>query len=343
MTDNVLITGGAGFVGSHVCKALAQTGYRPVVYDNLSKGHRWAVQWGPLEIGDLSDRKRLADVIARYKPVAVMHFAASTEAGHSVRAPGSFYENNVANTLGLLQIMLDQRVTRIVFSSSAAVYGDPVSLPMTEDHPKAPVNPYGETKLMCEKILADFGVAHGIRSISLRYFNAAAADQEGCIGEAHEPETHLIPLVLDTAAGNRSHISIFGDDYDTPDGTCIRDYIHVSDLAEAHRRALVRTEKIDTAEALNLGTGRGHSVLEVIAAAEQVTAQRIPTKRESRRAGDPPSLVADPTAAKDMLDWTPQWPDLETQIADAWRWHQVHTDGAAAVASQGASQGAGYG
>ncbi|MEX2453808.1 MAG: UDP-glucose 4-epimerase GalE [Rhodospirillaceae bacterium] len=329
----VLVTGGAGFVGSHVCKALAGRGIVPVVYDNLSHGHRWAVQWGPLEIGELADRQRLSDVMAKYRPAAVLHFASSIEAGESVRNPGAFYENNVCFTLGLLKTMRRNGIDRLVFSSSAAVYGNPHVLPMPESHPKNPVSPYGATKLMCERILSDFAVAHGLRSVSLRYFNAAGADPEGDLGEAHHPETHLIPIVLDAAAGLRPHISIFGNDYDTPDGTCVRDYVHVSDLAEAHCLALVRSEKIFAAEAFNLGTGQGYSVREVIAAARRVTAATIPTKTERRRAGDPASLVADPSAAIRVLGWSPERAELDTQIDDAWRWQRKQAGNRDALAT----------
>ena len=322
MTETVLVTGGAGFVGSHTCMALAAAGVRPVVYDNLSHGHRWAVRWGPLEQGDLADRGRLDDVLDRHRPRAVLHFASSIEAGESVRDPGAFYENNVCNTLRLLQAMNDRGIDRLVFSSSAAVYGNPQALPMSESHPKDPVNPYGATKLMCERMLQDFAGAYGLKSVALRYFNAAGSDARSRIGEAHRPETHLIPLVLEAADGARSHISIFGDDYPTADGTCVRDYVHVSDLADAHCLALRHTLTGDGAAAFNLGTGRGHSVQEVIAAAEKVTGRKIPRRLDRRRPGDPPALVADPSAAMAQLRWTPRFPDLETQIADAWRWRK---------------------
>ncbi|CAN0545915.1 unnamed protein product, partial [Laminaria digitata] len=322
MTETVLVTGGAGFVGSHVCKALAENGLQPVTYDNLSRGHRWAVQWGPLVIGELSDRDTLTAAIMRYRPAAVLHFASSIEAGASVTNPGAFYENNVCNTLALLQTVREHDIDRVVFSSSAAVYGNPETLPIPESHPTQPVNPYGATKLMCERILQDFAGAYGMRSVSLRYFNAAGADPGAAIGEAHDPETHLIPLVLDAAAGLREDIAIFGEDYDTPDGTCIRDYVHVSDLAEAHRLALAHTATANGATAYNLGTGRGHSVRAVIASAERVTGTSIATRIVDRRTGDPPVLVADPAAAIRVLGWKPRSIGIDTQISDAWRWHQ---------------------
>ena len=325
MSQTVLVTGGAGFVGSHVCKALAGAGLRPVVYDNLSRGYHWAVQWGPLEQGELSDEYRLSEVIAKHEPAAVLHFASSIEAGESVRDPGAFYENNVCNTLVLLRTIVAAGIDRIVFSSSAAVYGNPLSLSIAEDHPTAPTSPYGMTKLVCERMLGDFAVAHGLRSVSLRYFNATGADPDGQLGEAHDPETHLIPMVLDAALGLRPHVSIFGDDYPTPDGTCLRDYIHVSDLAEAHGLALDRTAVVGGAEAYNLGTGNGYSVREVIATARQVTGHSIPTRIQPRRPGDPAALVADPTAAMTTLAWMPKRAALETQISDAWRWHRAHT------------------
>ena len=322
MTEAVLVTGGAGFVGSHVCKALAADGYFPIVYDNLSHGHRWAIQWGPLEVGELADTERLSAVMAKYTPVAVLHFASSIEAGESVRDPGAFYENNVSNTVALLRTMNRKGLDRIVLSSSAAVYGDPQTLPMPEEHPQSPVSPYGATKAMCERILADFAVAHGMKSVALRYFNAAGADPDGELGEAHHPETHLIPIVLDAAAGLRPDIAVFGTDYDTPDGTCVRDYIHVADLADAHCRALRRTAQSSGAEAYNLGTGRGYSVREVVSTAERVTGRSIPARTEARRPGDPASLVADPSAAMRDLEWKPRYAALETQIEHAWNWHR---------------------
>ena len=316
----ILVLGGAGYVGSHACKTLNEAGYLPVTYDDLSTGHRWAVQWGPLEVGDIAQPARLDDVFRRYRPAAVMHFASSIEAGESVVDPARFYANNVVNMLGVLQAMRRADVDRIVFSSSAAVYGTPQSVPITESHASVPVNPYGTTKSVCEMMLRDFGRAYRIRSVALRYFNAAGADPAGQIGEAHEPETHLIPLVLEAAAGRRPYVAVFGDDYKTSDGTCVRDFVHVSDLAMAHLRALRRLAAIEGTEAYNLGNGRGYTVREVIATASRVTGSAIPVRIENRRVGDPPCLVADASRARADLDWTPAYGDVETQITHAWRW-----------------------
>lgn len=327
MTNGViLVTGGAGYVGSHTCLALQQAGYQPVVYDNLSRGYRWAVRFGPLEEGDILDTQRLVDVIARHKPVAVVHFAALTYVGESQSDPALYYRNNVAGTLSLLEAMRQTDIEAIVFSSTAAVYGAPTVTPIPEDVPLLPVNPYGTSKLTVERMLADFSFAYGFKAAALRYFNAAGADPEGRIGEAHDPETHLIPLVLDVAAGRRKAISIFGDDYPTADGTCVRDYIHVLDLAEAHVRSLayLATNKSPRFIALNLGTGTGASVRDVIETARRVTGRPISVEHAPRRAGDPPALVADPAHAKELLGWSASRPDLETQIRDAWRWHLVH-------------------
>ena len=322
MRAAVLVTGGAGFVGSHACKALAAAGFLPVTYDNLSQGHRWAMRWGPLEIGDIEDRDRLQQVMDRYRPVAVMHFAALIAAGESVAQPGKYYRNNVSRFLVLLDAMQRQKIDRIVFSSTAAVYGTPERTPIDEKHPLAPINPYGTSKLMGERILQDYAAAHGLRSIALRYFNAAGADPDGEIGESHEPETHLIPIVLEAAAGDRPHVAVFGADYPTADGTCVRDYVHVADLAAAHVLALTRLESAHGAEAFNLGNGNGFTVREVIAAAERVSGTKIAVKLEPRRAGDPPVLVADASRARTELNWQPAYSDLDTQIGNAWRWTQ---------------------
>lgn len=320
MRAAVLVTGGAGFVGSHVCKALATAGYLPVTYDNLSQGHRWAVRWGPLEVGDIEDHNRLQQVMERYRPFAVMHFAALIAAGESVADPTRYYKNNVARLLILLDAMRRKKIDRIVFSSTAAVYGTPERTPIDEKHPLAPINPYGMSKLMGERILRDCAAAHGLRSIALRYFNAAGADPDGEIGESHEPETHLIPIVLEAAAGARSHVAVFGTDYPTIDGTCVRDYVHVTDLASAHVSALTRLEGASGPEAFNLGNGNGFTVREVVAAAERVSGAKIKVKLEPRRAGDPPILVADASHARTELGWQPAYSALDTQIGDAWRW-----------------------
>lgn len=317
----VLVTGGAGYIGSHACKALAQAGYLPVAFDNLVYGHRWAVRWGPLEVGDIADRARLDAVIAQYRPVAVMHFAAFSYVGESVSDPGKYYRNNVAGTLTLLEAMRDHGIDRLIFSSTCATYGVPMEIPISEAHPQAPINPYGASKWMIERMLADFGAAHGLRSVALRYFNAAGADPEGEIGEDHDPETHLIPLVLDAAAGRRPHITVFGEDYDTPDGTCIRDYIHVTDLADAHVLALRALDAGEPGAAYNLGNGLGFSVQEVIDHAREVTGLKVPVIAGPRRPGDPPRLVGDARRATTELGWQPRYADLDRIIETAWQWH----------------------
>jgi UDP-arabinose 4-epimerase len=318
----VLVTGGAGYIGSHACKALARDGYMPVAYDNLSSGHAWAAKWGPLVVGDILDGAGLTAALRRFKPVAVLHFAASAYVGESVRDPGRYYRNNVAGTLSLLEAMLDQGVKRIIFSSSCATYGLPTKTPIPESHAQEPINPYGASKLMGERMLADFGAAHGLRSIALRYFNAAGADPDGETGEDHSPETHLIPLVLDAAAGLRPHVTIYGDDYDTPDGTPIRDYVHVSDLADAHLLALEALLGGAPSTVYNLGNGRGFSVREIIAAARRVTRRRIGESVEARRPGDPPRLVGDATRALIELGWAPFFERIDDILKTAWSWHQ---------------------
>ena len=304
------------------CKALSQAGYTPVSYDNLVYGHRWAVRWGPLEVGNINDRARLDAVIAQYRPTAVMHFAAYAYGGESVRDPGKYYRNNVAGSLARLEAMRDHGIDRCIFSSTCATYGEPERMPIDEQHPQRPINPYGASKLMIEQMLRDFDAAHGLRSIALRYFNAAGADPDGETGESHDPETHLIPLILDAAAGQRASITIYGDDYATSDGTCIRDYIHVTDLAQAHVQALQALEQGDTSTTYNLGNGQGFSVQEVIDRAAVVTGRRIPVRQGPRRAGDPDQLVGDAQRIRRDLGWQPQFADLDTILATAWRWHQ---------------------
>ena len=298
----------------------------PVTFDNLVYGHEWAVQWGPFVQGDILDRAALDAVLEKYQPIAVMHFAAFAYVGESVTNPGKYYRNNVAGSLNLLEALRDHGrdhgVAKFIFSSTCATYGVPGVVPIPEDHPQAPINPYGASKLMIEQMLRDFDVAHGLRSISLRYFNAAGADPEGETGEAHDPETHLIPLVLDAAAGLRPEIVVYGDDYDTPDGTCIRDYIHVTDLADAHVRGLRALEDGAKTTAYNLGNGRGFSVKEVIDAARAVTGRVFPVRMGPRRAGDPPSLVGDAVRIQKELGWQPQHAGLAEMVATAWKWHQ---------------------
>lgn len=319
----VLVTGGAGYIGSHTCKALAQAGHTPVVYDNLRTGHEWAVKWGVLERGDLNDGASLAAVLKRHRPEAVINFAALAYVGESTREPTLYYRTNVAGMLTLLETMRAHDVGSIVFSSSCATYGVPARVPIGEDTPQAPISPYGRTKLVGEMILRDACAAHGLAAVALRYFNAAGADAAGELGEEHDPETHLIPLVLQAAAGQRPDISVFGSDYDTPDGTCIRDYIHVTDLAAAHVAALAAC-KAGAFAAYNLGTGKGASINEVIAHARRLTNRQIVVTPGPRRAGDPPMLVADATRAKAGLKWTPVQSDPENIIRTAWAWMSEH-------------------
>jgi UDP-arabinose 4-epimerase len=326
MRQSILVTGGAGYIGSHACKALARAGYLPVVFDNLSLGHREAVRWGPFVEGDLADRSCLCAALTEHRVVAVMHFAAYADVGQSVADPALYYRNNLVGTLSLLDAMREAGVAEIVFSSTCAIYGTPEAVPIGETAPQYPVNPYGETKLAIERALRWYGGAYGIRSASLRYFNAAGADLGGELGEAHAPETHLIPLVLKAALGQRPHIEIYGTDYPTPDGTAIRDYVHVDDLAIAHLQALEHLRAEGASIAVNLGTGYGHSVREVIAAVERVSGCRVPTRAAARRPGDPPALVADPARAVELLGWRPKYSDLETIICTALAWHTHHSD-----------------
>jgi UDP-arabinose 4-epimerase len=325
MSEAVLVTGGAGYIGAHACKALARAGHLPVAFDNLSRGHRAAVRWGPFVEGELADRERLLAAIAQHRITAVMHFAAYAYVGESVTDPALYYRNNLGGSLSLLEAMRAGGVDRIVFSSTCATYGIPASVPIKETAPQSPVNPYGESKLAIERALHWYGQAYGLRSVSLRYFNAAGADPDGEIGEAHEPETHLLPLILLAGLGKRPPIEIYGTDYPTPDGTAIRDYIHVTDLGAAHLRALEHLLAGHDSTVLNLGTGRGHSVREVIAAAEAVAGMTIPRRETTRRPGDPPALVADPTRAADLLGWHAEMSDLETIIRTAFVWHQNQT------------------
>jgi UDP-arabinose 4-epimerase len=321
---NILVTGGAGYIGSHAAKALAQAGFNPVVFDNFVYGNRWAVRWGPLVEGDIGDRKALLEAFNSHRIDAVMHFAAFAYVGESVTKPEIYFDNNVVKALNLLEAIRLAGIKTIVFSSSCATYGTPQVMPITEDTSQLPVNPYGETKLIIERALHWYGIAHHINWAALRYFNAAGADPECEIGEDHNPETHLIPLVLDAAAGLRPAIDIYGTDYPTRDGSCIRDYIHVTDLADAHVRALQHLAKVGGAFKANLGTGVGHTVLEVIAAVERVTGRDVPQRRVARREGDPAELVADPSRANALLGWLPQRSDLPSIVSTAWAWHLRH-------------------
>jgi UDP-arabinose 4-epimerase len=322
MSQSILVTGGAGYIGSHACKMLSQAGHHPVVFDNLSRGHREAVRWGPLVEGDLADRERLVAAIREHRVSAVMHFAAFAYVGESVADPALYYQNNLSGTLSLLDSMRQTGLDKIVFSSTCATYGMPGVVPIRETAPQLPVNPYGETKLAIERALQWYRQAYNVRSMSLRYFNAAGADPGGEIGELHEPETHLIPLILHTALGKCPHVDIYGTDYPTPDGTAIRDYIHVEDLAEAHLRALEHLCAGGESAALNLGTGSGHSVREVIAAAEAISGRTIAWREVARRPGDAPILVADPALAAQQLGWRARCSDLETIIDTAFAWHK---------------------
>jgi UDP-arabinose 4-epimerase len=324
MSTPILVTGGAGYVGSHACKALHAAGFKPVVYDNLYRGHRWAVKWGPLEEGDLLDTARLRAVIQRHRPVAAMHFAALAYAGESVQEPLAYYRVNIAGSLSLLEALHAENLRRMVFSSTCAVYGECALPTIPETAPFQPVSPYGRSKLAIEHMLRDCADAWGMRSVALRYFNASGADPEGEIGELHVPETHLIPLVLEVAAGTRAHIDVYGTDYPTPDGSCVRDYIHVSDLAQAHvlalKRLLASTAREGSLEAFNLGTGRGYSVKQVLDSVRRVTGREIKVQFKPRRAGDPPSAVADASLAARELGWSAKFRDLDAIVASAWKW-----------------------
>ncbi|NSX34152.1 UDP-glucose 4-epimerase GalE [Brevundimonas vesicularis] len=320
MSNKILVTGGAGYVGSHACLALSQAGFTPVVYDNLSNGHAAFVQWGDFESGDIRDGARLDAVITRHAPVAVLHFAALIEVGESVKEPGHFYDNNVVGALTLIEAARRGGIGAMVFSSTCATYGDPVYLPMDEAHPQAPLNPYGRSKLMVEQALADYSTYAGFRSVCLRYFNAAGADEDGRIGERHHPETHAVPLALQTALGQRQGFKLFGDDYDTRDGTAVRDYVHVMDLADAHVRALKYLLDGGETAVFNLGTGTGTTVMELIDTIRRITNRPFLVENAPRRPGDAPCLVADNSQAREVLGWLPMR-TLDDIVRTAWRWH----------------------
>lgn len=322
---NVLVTGGAGYIGSHMVAALGARGENVLVYDNLSTGHRDALVCGRLEVGDLGDAERLDHVIASFRPDAVMHFAGSIQVGESVREPLKYYANNSVNTVTLLDSMLRYGVSRFIFSSTAAVYGEPASVPITEDAPIRPINPYGESKSFVESVLRDLSRSRDFRYISLRYFNAAGAEPQARIGERHDPETHLIPLVLKTAKGEREIVQVNGTDYPTPDGTCIRDYIHVDDLAEAHLLSLDHLRQGGMSDVFNCGYGHGHSVKEVIQTVRKVTGRDFHVVESGRRPGDPPVLVADSTKLRNRLNWKPRHDDLEFIVMTAWDWEKKRT------------------
>lgn len=320
----MLVVGGAGYIGSHMVKRLAQRGCRVTTLDDLSSGHNDAVLSGDFVQGSIADEGLLNRLLGRGFD-AVMHFASFIQVGESVRQPAKYYINNVVNTLTLLEAMRSHGVLNFIFSSTAATFGEPKYSPIDERHPQRPINPYGRTKLIVEQVLADYDAAYGLKSVCLRYFNAAGADPEGALGERHEPETHLIPLVLQAASRRQPHISVFGRDYDTPDGTCIRDYVHVADLCDAHWLALQSLMTGKPSQRFNLGNGNGFSVKEVIDTAEQVTGRRIPVVDAPRREGDPARLVADSTLARTQLGWTPQYAELATIIEHAWRWEMRKT------------------
>lgn len=324
MPASILVVGGAGYIGSHMVKRLRQSGVHAVVADDLSSGRREAVLGADLHAGDIGDPAFVDAVLCTVKPTAVMHFASFIQVGESVAEPAKYYRNNVGATQVLLDGMRAHGVSRFIFSSTAAIFGEPQYVPIDEAHPKAPINPYGRSKWMVEQMLEDYDRAYGLKSICLRYFNAAGADPDGELGECHEPETHLIPLVLQVASGRRPHIGVYGQDYATPDGTCVRDYIHVSDLCDAHLLALSQLLEGAGSARYNLGNGNGYSVNEVIEAARRVTGHPIPIVAGLPREGDPPVLVADARAARESLGWTPRFADLDTIVAHAWAWERRH-------------------
>lgn len=331
---NILVVGGAGYIGSHAVRFLLAAGHRVTVYDNLSRGHRESIPEDSLVVGELTDREKLVGLLRDRGIEAVMHFAAFALVNESVSNPSEYYCNNVIASLELLEAMKEAGVRKIVFSSTTATYGEADTMPISEDAPQRPISPYGFTKLVIERALSDYANAYGFGYVALRYFNAAGAHPDGTIGEDHDPESHLIPVVLQVALGQRESITIYGDDFPTPDGTCLRDYIHVDDLASAHVRAL---ELIETGRGLfaNLGTGRGTSVLEVIESCRRITGHPIPVVMGKRRAGDPAELIADNRRAKELLDWDPKYRDIDGIVETAWKWHKLHPHG---FASKAASQ-----
>jgi UDP-glucose 4-epimerase len=317
---NILVAGGAGYIGAHTCLDLFNKGFTPIAYDNLSNGHAEFVKWGPLEIGDIRDRNKLDGVLGKYKPLAIIHFAAAIEVGESFRDPSGYYDNNVAGTITLLRAAQAAAIDKLVFSSTCATYGIPSSIPMDEAHAQAPINPYGRSKLIVEQILRDMDLHQGFRSFILRYFNAAGADPEGRIGEWHSPETHAIPIAIEAALGRRSHFQVMGTDYDTRDGSCVRDFVHVLDLADAHTRAIEHLLNNGTSHALNLGTGHGTTVKELLETVQHVVGREFDIKYGPRREGDSPALVADNTLARRTIGWSPRH-DLQSIVGTAWNWH----------------------
>ena len=319
---NILVVGGAGYIGSHMVKMLSKAGHQVVTLDNLSNGYKNAVKYGDFVEGDIADSELLDKIFSDAKFDGVMHFASYIQVGESVEKPSMYYRNNVTNTQVLLDAMVKHGVKSFIFSSTAATFGEPEYIPIDEAHPQKPINPYGHSKLMVEQILSDFDHAYGLKSVSLRYFNAAGADPEGELGECHDPETHLIPLVLQAASGRRKNITVFGEDYDTPDGTCIRDYIHINDLCSAHLMGLEYLVKGGDSKAYNMGNGQGYSIKELIDVAKKVTGNDFEVVAGPRRDGDPARLVADSKLLQSELKWTPEYPDLEDIIQHAWEWEK---------------------
>jgi UDP-glucose-4-epimerase GalE len=317
----VLVTGGAGYIGSHTVQALERGGHQPVVLDDLSNGHAYAAGNSPLIVGDIGDAVLVRKILREHEIAAVLHFAAKAYVGESVRDPRKYFTNNVSSTIALLGAMLDENVKTIVFSSSCATYGIPIGVPIAEDQPQNPVNPYGWSKLIVEKALESYGTAYGLRWLALRYFNAAGADPAGALGEDHDPETHLVPILIQAALGLRPDVQLFGTDYPTPDGTAVRDYVHVSDLAAAHVLGLEYLAAGGESQALNLGTGRGYSVRQLIEAVQKVSERIVPVREAPRREGDPPELIADPARAARVLGWRPQHSSINEIVGTAWRWH----------------------
>ncbi len=321
MNRPILVTGGAGYIGSHTANLLANTGNTPIVIDNLSTGHRWAARFGPLHVAEIQDPIAVKEVVQQYGIEDVIHFAAKAYVGESVHNPRKYFRENVANTVHLLDTLLDCGVRRIIFSSTCATYGEPRELPIRESEPQCPLNPYGESKLFIERMLKWYGEAYGLQWMALRYFNAAGADPSGEIGEVHDPETHLIPCAIEAASGQRNHLDVFGTDYPTPDGTAIRDYTHVNDLARAHLLGLDYLREGGQSIALNLGTGTGQSVMDVVKAVNAASQGELPIRLQDRRPGDPPHLVADPSLAKEVLGWQAEFHTLQSIVDTAWNWH----------------------
>lgn len=323
---NVMVTGGAGYIGSHTCKILKKLGHNPIVLDDLSSGNEWAVKWGPLVAGDISDKALVMSTVKKYNITALIHFAAHAYVGESIKNPQKYFQNNVIGSINLFDAIMDMGVDKIVFSSTCAVYGVPKKLPIFEKHSCQPINPYGESKLFIERVLKWYGKQSNLKWVALRYFNAAGADPDCDIGEWHVPETHLIPRLLDIASKQKDLIEVYGDDYDTFDGTCIRDYIHVEDLAKAHILALNYLNDSGSSQSFNLGNGDGYSVHQVIKAVREVTGKDIPIKIKPRRIGDPPVLISDSSNTIDALGWEPKYSSLETQIDHAWQWFRKIND-----------------